>query len=165
MKLNNSNRQHVLLLVLLLFFSGTHASSDSGTIQHLLSQPVAPSGVVFEIVTADKAALQWAIPRIQQYTASLREKFPGLEIAIVSHGREQFVLQEKNSEEYEEVHKAVKELSAKGDVPVHICQTFAAWNNVTPEEFPDYVSVSTTGPQQVRDYVELGYTLIKLRKN
>ena len=164
MKQNNSIRQYVFFLVLLLFFSGSYASSDNKTVQHLLSQSVAPQGVVFEIATSEKAALQWAIPRIQQYTTSLREKFPGLEIAIVSHGREQFVLQEKNSKEYEKVHKAVKELSAKGDVPVHICQTFAAWNNVTPEEFPDYIAVSTTGPQQVRDYVELGYTLIKLRK-
>jgi intracellular sulfur oxidation DsrE/DsrF family protein len=119
---------------------------------------------VFEISSSDKDALKWAIPRIQQYTNTLRQKFPGLDVAIVSHGREQFVLQKKNSKEYEKVHKAVKELSSKGDVPVHICQTFAAWNDVSPEEFPDYVSVSATGPQQVNDYIELGYALIKLRK-
>lgn len=154
-----------LSLFFLLFWYGavTHAATDSEKIQQILSLSTAPSGVVFEIASSDKDALQWAIPRIQEYTERLRQQFPGLDVAIVSHGREQFLLQEKNAKENEKVHKAVKELSTKGDIPVHICQTFAAWNNVDPEEFPDYVSVSTTGPQQVKDYLELGYYLVKLK--
>lgn len=153
-----------LFFMLYLFTSGVHASRDGEKIQQILSLQTAPSGVVFEIASSDKDALQWAIPRIQEYTEKLRKRFPGLEVAIVSHGREQFLLQEKNAKENEKIHNAVKELSSKGDIPVHICQTFAAWNNVDPEEFPDYVSVSTTGPQQVRDYLELGYYLVKLKK-
>lgn len=156
--------RYLLLLTLILFVSSSYANTDHEKIAQILALEKAPSGVVFEIASSDKDALQWAIPRIQQHTEALRKKFPGLDVAIVSHGREQFVLQEKNAKEYAEVHKAVKALSGTGDVPVHICQTFAEWNDVAPEEFPDYISVSATGPQQVRDYIELGYKLVKLRK-
>lgn len=162
---NSSDIKNLSLLFLLYWFvTGAHASSDSEKIQQILSLNTAPSGVVFEIASSDKDALQWAIPRIQGYTNKLRQQFPGLDVAVVSHGREQFLLQEKNATEHVKLHKAVQELSVKGDIPVHICQTFAGWNNVEPEAFPDYVSVSTTGPQQVRDYLELGYYLVKLKK-
>jgi intracellular sulfur oxidation DsrE/DsrF family protein len=153
-----------LLLIQIFTVSSGQASTDNDRVQTILSQAQAPAGVVFEIASADKDALQWALPRIQQFTTSLREKFPAIEIAIVTHGREQFALQKANADRYQKVHESVKALSTKQDVPVHICQTFAAWNGVEPEEFPDYVAVSATGPQQVNDYIDLGYTLIKIKR-
>jgi intracellular sulfur oxidation DsrE/DsrF family protein len=154
----------LFLLLQLCSVSASQASTDNDRVQTILSQAQAPAGVVFEIASADKDTLQWALPRIQRYTTTLREKFPAIEIAIVTHGREQFALQEANADKYRKVHESVKALSTKQDVPVHICQTFAAWNGVEPEEFPDYVTVSATGPQQVNDYIDLGYTLIKIKR-
>jgi intracellular sulfur oxidation DsrE/DsrF family protein len=153
----------LLLLIQLASVSSSQASAENDKVQTLLNQAQAPTGVLFEIASADKNALQWALPRIQQYTKTLREKFPGLDIAVVTHGREQFALQQASTDEYRKVHESVKALATKQDIPVHICQTFAAWNGVEPEAFPEYVTVSATGPQQVNDYVDLGYTLIKIK--
>ncbi len=157
---------------LLLFFivlqsivlTPSHAETATDAVQAILKSAKAPTGVVFEIALADADALQWAIPRIQEYAKQLRSKFPQMEIAVVTHGREQFALQTAKNDEYRKVHETVKALSETQDIPVHICQTFAAWNDVEPEAFPDYVTVSATGPQQVNDYIDLGYKLIKIRR-
>jgi len=153
-----------LFLMALFFFSPVSASPHADKINALLAMQQAPVGVVFEIASGDANALQWVIPKIQEYTRLLRKKFPGLEVAVVTHGQEQFALQQEKQAEYQKVHDSVKELSEQENVPVHICQTFAGWKGVEPEEFPKYVSVSATGPQQVNDYVDLGYTLIKIRR-
>jgi len=139
------------------------AFASDAKIQKLLLASKAPAGVVFEIASSDADALTWAIPKIREYSKQLRTKFPKLDMAVVTHGREQFSLQKSNSSEYQKVHDEVAELAKSGDIPVHVCQTFAAWNGVDPEDFPEYVTVSATGPQQVNDYMELGYTLIKIR--
>ncbi len=119
----------------LLAFTVT-AATHSDQVNALLLQAQAPAGVVFEIASGDASALQWAIPQIQQYTQTLRKKFPGLDVAVVTHGREQFALQKEKQGEYQKVHDSVKELSTKDNVPVHICQTFAGWNGVEAEAFP-----------------------------
>ena len=154
----------LIFVIQCLVLPVSQAGTTDNAIQKILDNTQAPAGVVFEIASADADALQWAIPRIQQYSNALRKKFPKLEIAVVTHGREQFALQQDNEEEYRKVHESVKALSMKEDIPVHICQTFAAWNGVEPEEFPGYVTVSATGPQQVNDYIDLGYTLIRIRR-
>lgn len=154
-----------LYIVLAQLFAGiAFAGIDHEKIQTILDSDKVPVGIVFEISLSDPVALQWAIPRIRQYAARLRKKFPKLEMAVVTHGREQFALQKDRSEKYEKLHKQVKQLSKSNDIPVHVCQTFAAWRGVDPEDFPDYVTVSATGPQQVNDYLSLGYTLIKMSR-
>jgi len=154
----------IYFIFIVQFFTGAAlAGSDSEKIQTILASDKAPSGVVFEIAMADPDALRWAIPRIKQYAVSLRKKFPNLELAVVTHGREQFALQKGVSAKYRKVQKQVEQLSKSDDIPVHVCQTFAAWNDVEPEDFPEYITVSATGPQQVNDYLSLGYTLIKIR--
>ena len=37
------------------------------------------------------------------------------------------------------------------------------YGRVEAEDFPDYVKVSATGPQQINDYRDLGYKLIIIR--
>jgi len=123
-----------------------------------------PAGVVFEIVESDESSLTWAIPEVKKYAAILREKFPGLDIAVVSHGKEEFALLKSNSEEYASVHKAVKSLVKQQDIPVHICGTHASWYDKAAEDFPDYVDVSPVGPAQINDYENMGYTLVVLEK-
>jgi len=153
-----------LLLLFAASFNVAVAGSDHEAVQQILADNKAPAGVVFEIAVADADALQWAIPRIRQYSEQLRNKYQGLELAVVTHGREQFALQKDNADEYEEVHKEVEQMSRSGKIPVHICQTFASWNGVDAEDFPSYVTVSATGPQQVNDYLELGYVLVEIRR-
>ncbi len=154
-----------LLLVLLMAVAPPVFSSVDSEINIILSHPDdPPEGVVFEIVEGDEAFLQWAIPEVKKYAVLLRDKFPGLNIAVVSHGKEEFALLKSNSKEYATVHKAVKSLVAEQDIPVHVCGTHASWYDKEAEDFPDYVDVAPMGPAQINDYENMGYTLIVLEK-
>jgi intracellular sulfur oxidation DsrE/DsrF family protein len=126
----------------------------------LLTRSSAPEGVVFEIVSGDEDTLERAIPAVQRYSEALRKKFPGLAIAVVSHGNEQFSLTKDNRNEYADVHKGVKSLVNDKNISVHICETYAGWQGVSAEDFPDYIDVAAAGPVQINDYKALGYELV-----
>jgi intracellular sulfur oxidation DsrE/DsrF family protein len=148
------------LIAGLLLSAAAHAAQSP--IAHLLSRSEAPPGVVFEIVSGDDDALEWAIPAVQNYIRQLRERFPDLSMAVVTHGREQFGLQSDNAKDSPKVHAATRSLVQDQDVPVHVCGTHAGWFGVSEEDFPDYVDVVPQGPTQIRLYEELGYELIVL---
>jgi len=136
----------------------------AATVEGILTQHQPPDGVVFEIIEGNKKDLSWAITGIREDTTRLRAKFPGLPIAVVSHGREEFGLTREEAEKRPEVHQMVKDLSNNLDVPVHICATHASWYDISPEEFPDYIEVSESGPAQINDYIALGYVLVIVSK-
>jgi len=131
------------------------ACSDDD-IDHILARSEAPTGVVFEIVSSDAQALQALLPKVRDYVTRLRNRFPDIGLAVVSHGREELALTRGNRERYGEVHRQVQDL-VSARVPVHVCGTYAGWHGLTPEEFPEYVDVVSQGPTQVRDYREFGY--------
>lgn len=151
-----------LLLLLLLQFP-VYATSSLNDIEQLLAKDEAPTGVVFEILAAEQG-LRWAIPQIVRHSERLRSRFPGISIAVVSHGREEFALQRSKQGEFAEVHQAVRQLSQVEDIPVHVCGTHASWYDVRQEDFPDYVDVAPSGPAQIHAYQELGYHLIRLSR-
>lgn len=155
--------RNVLLVLMLLLPLPAIASSDKD-VSALLQETSPPDGVVFEVITTEEG-LRWAVPQIVRYSQQLRERFPALPIAVVSHGREEFALQRSRQTEFPEVHLAVESLSREQGIPVHVCGTHAGWKGVTPEEFPDYVNVAPVGPAQIRDYLELGYRLIILTRS
>ena len=96
---------------------------------------------------------------VKAYKEQLQKKFPGLHIAVVLNGSEQFNLTSDNQSKAKEAHTHVQQLVAS-DVPVHVYETHARWHGVIPEEFPDYITVSTNGVAQINLYEELGYTLV-----
>ena len=149
-------------LLLLMLVTLVEAQVDS-PISHLLQKDQPPEGVVFEIVTGDEDALDWAIPRTQQYIQQLRAKFPDLPIAVVTHGREMFSLQKRNEYGSQDVHKQVKSLLAQQDVVLHVCGTYAGWKGLAEEDFPAYVDVAAAGPAQINDYVAIGYVKIIIK--
>ncbi len=156
------NIAHTLLFSLFALFLLIPVSSyaEKGkTLEDILKLKNQPPGVIIEIVTDDGANLDWALPRAEEYIQQLREKFPGLPLAIVTHGPEQFALTENNRQENKEIHQLVKSLGAD-DIPVHVCETFAGWRGLAAEDFPDYVNVAAAGPAQVNDYIAIGYELI-----
>lgn len=153
-----------LAALLFSFFAfssiAVHAvDGDEALVADLLAQDPAPDGVVFELIGNEGDYLLNALKKVENYKKQLQEKFPELDIAVVSHGAEQFNLTKSSQSEEKEAHAFVKQLVAE-DVPVHICETHASWRGVTPEDFPDYITVSSTGPAQIKVYEELGYTLI-----
>ena len=149
----------IYLTLMLLFFSPTLADTQ---IAHLLEAGEEPSGVIFEIIEDDDDALGWALPKVARLSARLRERFPELPIAVVTHGREQFGLLADEAEGLlAPIHDNAKQLRAE-DIDLHVCGVHAGWGGYTPEDFPAYVDVSPSGPAQVRDYRNLGYELIVL---
>ena len=150
------------LLTLPIFLDVPAPAADHPTIARLLSSEQAPPGVVFEIVTGDAQALTWAVPQVADYAKRLRARFPKLEIAVVTHGREMFALQKSNATAAPAVHAEVAQLVTEQHIPVHVCETYAAWRGVSADAFPAYVNVAPAGPAQVKDYMQLGYVLVKI---
>jgi intracellular sulfur oxidation DsrE/DsrF family protein len=132
-------------------------AGNDEAISDILQLQKAPDGVVFEIVSSDPDFLKQAIPQVKKHIASLRKRFPGLSVAVVTHGDEQFALTAKNRDEYKELHNQIVSLRKDDDIPLHVCGAYASWKNVSPEEFPDYVDVSATGPAEIRQYQDFGY--------
>jgi intracellular sulfur oxidation DsrE/DsrF family protein len=153
-------RLPILIVVLFLMACQTLYAEADHTVDHLLEQNEAPEGVVFEIITDDDDGLEWAMPRTQQYIKQLHEKFPQLEIAVVTHGREMFALQKRDIDGYQDVHKQVQSLIQDEHVSLHACGTYAGWRGLTSEDFPAYVDVTASGPATINDYIALGYVKI-----
>ena len=149
-----------LLLTLSVALADTRPEPDE--IAYLLNAQETPAGVVFEVVESDEDALNWALPRIQRYVQRLRARYPDLDIAVVTHGSEEFALQSKYREQYREAHEAVEQLSSEAGVDVHVCEAHAGWYGVTAEDFPAYVDVAPAGPVQIRQYEELGWELVRV---
>lgn len=155
-------RFRIFAVLLLLAFSFKSHASDT-TVAEILKSQEEPEGVVFEIVTGRDQGLKWALPQVQDYIKQLRQRFPEMHIAIVTHGREQFALQKSKQNENKKVHSLTQQLVADG-VALHVCGTHAEWRGITEEDFPKYVDVSATGPAQINDYKNLGYRLVVIRR-
>jgi len=151
-----------LILSSLLFAQVTLAADSHEQIEEILSLKEAPAGIVFEIVTGESNSLEWALPETQSHIKELRARFPKLDIAIVTHGNEQFALKSSNNKKYKKVHSLTQQLVQTDHIPLHVCGTYAGWKGVSEEEFPDYVDVTAAGPATINDYISLGYILIKL---
>lgn len=146
----------------LIFSLPVYSENSSQLMQQLLSEKTAPAGVVFEIATGANNSLQLALPAVKKHIKKLRQKFPGITIAIVTHGKEQFALKSSNTNKYKKVHDLTQQLAKDENIDLHVCGTYASWNNVSAEEFPEYVDVTAAGPATINDYIALGYRLIKL---
>jgi intracellular sulfur oxidation DsrE/DsrF family protein len=150
------------LLVIQFAFSSNAVyamDEDQQVVADILKYEEAPDGVVFELIGNEGDYLLNALEKVKNYKEQLHRKFPELDIALVSHGLEQFNLTRNNQIKARVAHDYVQQLVAS-EVPVHVCETHASWRDVTPEDFPDYITVSTTGPAQINEYQELGYILV-----
>ena len=152
----------IFIFSTLLFVQPASASDPNEQVEEILTLKEAPAGIVFEIVTGETNSLEWALPETQNYIKELRSRFPKLDIAIVTHGNEQFALKANNTKKYKKVHSLTQQLVQKDNVPLHVCGTYAGWKGVSDEEFPDYVDVAAAGPATINDYISLGYILIKI---
>lgn len=158
--LKNFFATKLILLTLLISILPVYAQANTEQdINFILNAKNPPKGVIFEIVEGKDDALSWALPKVTGYAKQLKEKIPGIKIAIVSHGSEQFGLLNDNKDAMPEVHKTVQTL-VSSDVPLHICGTHASWRGKDKNDFPDYVDVVPAGPEKIRDYQRNGYALI-----
>ena len=157
---NSLDYLKLFLLLALCLLSVSVFPNDKADINKILAMKEAPDGVVFELIgSEDSKYLPNALSKVENYKTQLKKKFPGIDIAVVSHGAEQFELTTDNAKKEKKSHNLVKRISAD-DVPVHICETHANWRGVNAEDFPEYITVSAQGPIQVKQYQELGYILV-----
>jgi len=127
------------------------------TLDELLARPMAPAGVVFEIVDRDPGALEVALPWVKQAAQRLKTRFPGLPMALVTHGQEMFALQTGKRAGNPAIHQIAESLSRDDGIPVHVCETYAGWRGLATEDFPAYIDVAPSGPSQIRNYEALDY--------
>ena len=148
------------VLTALLALTSVWASAWATDVETLLAAEEAPDGVVFEIASGEKGLLSRLLPAVKADIKKLRERFPELPVAIVTHGKEQFDLLTENRDTETAAHTLAKELVNADEVNLHVCNVHAGWRNKSPEDFPDYVNVAATGPAQVRTYIDMGYVVI-----
>lgn len=134
---------------------------SAATLDEILAMSEEPTGIVVEVLESGPDDLEEIIPAIQAAARQLRKRFPDLPVAVVSHGYEQFALTKKNIKRYPELETGIKDL-VDGEIDVHVCGTHASWYGITPEEYPEYINVSATGPAQINDYMNLGYIKLDL---
>lgn len=140
----------------LLALAGT-ARAAPATLDDLLARPVTPPGVVFEIVDRDPGALDVALAWVKQAAHRLKARFPGLPMALVTHGQEMFALQTARRDGNQATHQIAENLSRDEGITVHVCETFAGRRGLATEDFPAYVDVAPDGPAQIRNYEALDY--------
>lgn len=151
------------LIGLSLLLSACSEAGEKG-VQAILASSEPPVGVVFEIATVDDDGMDWVIPQVRSYAKRLRAKFPGIKLAVVSHGLEQFQLTQDRRKQSAETHKQVQSLIKDQDVEVHVCGNFASMMDIGRDEFVDFVKVAHRAPLQVEEFKEAGYELILIRK-
>ena len=150
-------------ICLLLLSTVLHAASGyQEKVQQLIDSGLEPEGVVFEIVSGDKKALNWAFPIVLDLSKQLRSKYPKLDIAVVSHGSEQFALTREQLSLNQTLQDQLATLSDT-EVSVHVCGTLAEWRGVEASEFTELVDVAAEGPAQINDYIKLGYVPIRIK--
>lgn len=152
-----------LFIGLSLLQSGCSQASDAA-IKEILAASEPPAGVVFELAGYDDNGLEWAVPVLQSYTKRLRQKFPNIKLAVVSHGLEQFQLTRANKEQHAGAHKQVKSLVKDQDVEFHVCGNFASMMDIGRDDFVDFVSVAHRAPEQVKTFQQAGYRLVIVSK-
>jgi len=134
------------------------AAEDS--LQAILAAKQPPAGVVFELATVDDDGMDWAIPLVRNHATQLRAKFPGIKLAVVSHGLEQFQLVQNEKKQSTDAHRKVASLIKDKDIEVHVCGNFASMMDVGRDEFIDVVKVAHRAPAQVKEFMNAGYALI-----
>ncbi|WP_253806312.1 DsrE family protein [Hydrogenovibrio sp. JE_KL2] len=130
----------------------------------ILAMQHQPDGVVFDIETLDENALPRFAPYVSKQIQLIRKKFPDVDIAVVTHGAEEFALQKKEEAKNHKLHDLFNQMVKDEGVSVHVCGAVAGLKQLTQEDFPDFVSFSTSGMAQLNDYKALGYTVVPIRQ-
>ncbi|QCU91143.1 DsrE family protein [Thiomicrorhabdus sediminis] len=131
-------------------------------VEALLQGEDIPDGIVFDIETLDKNALSGLAGYVSFQVKRLKQTFPDVDIAIVSHGVEEFALQKQAQQQYSKLHSNFSKLVDSEGVSVHVCGAVAGLGKLSKEDFPEFVSFSDSGMAQLNDYKAIGYRVITI---
>ena len=151
------NKYISVILGLVLSIGFGPAALANSDLDAVMERASPPAGVVFEVVDWEEEYLAIAIPWVNEQIIALREKYPGLEVAVVSHGREQFALLSDTELAFPEIHAGAKRLITDHDVKLELCLGHASMKGFNQSDFPDYVDIDASGPSQIAAYEALGY--------
>ncbi|WP_029407689.1 DsrE family protein [Thiomicrorhabdus sp. Milos-T2] len=132
-------------------------------VQQILALNEEPDGIVFDIETLDVNALPEYAPFVRDQIMLIRQKFPNVDIAVVTHGAEEFALQ-KQAKGQQKLHNLFNQLVQEEEVSIHVCGAVAGLKKLSQEDFPDFVSFSASGMAQLNDYIAIGYTVVPIRQ-
>jgi len=157
----------ITLKIILSFFviSTFGLFSKASQIEDILILKEEPPGVVFELIESTHYAWTWAAPKIRSYVSQLKEKFPNIDLAIVSHGREQFSLTKKSASSIIEEISILKDMNKKDSVDISVCGTHSQWLNVSRENYLPFINVAESGPALINDYKNLGFIVVLLEED
>lgn len=162
---SNLNWKYLLATMLLLFSTNIAASAGvHPDVKTMVQAEEAPEGVVFEVETLEENALAELAEYIKVQVEEVKKAFPDVDIAVVSHGVEEYSLQTKNQAKQASMHNLFNQLVSQQDVSLHVCGAVAGLGNLSQEDFPDYVSYSDSGMAQINDYKALGYQVVVIKQ-
>lgn len=155
----------IFYTILLMSSPTTFANGEFNhpEVDKLMNSNEEPEGVVFELLEWEENTWKWASPMISSLRTQLQFKFPGIEIAIVSHGDEQFELTKSRKYEQPSAMSILKDMTMDG-VSLHVCGVNSSWNNVGDDEYLDMVDVAVSGPAKINDYIMLGFDHIIIQR-
>jgi len=156
------NRLLVLLLLTVMALPDVRAAGlDTPDMHRLFAREEAPPGVVVELIEWQDNSWQWATPLLIELRDRLRQRWPDTDLAIVSHGGEQFQLTREQRGQQPRALAQLQGLVEDG-VDLFVCGTHSSWRDVPQEAYLDFVQVALSGPARINDYVDLGYVHIRL---
>ncbi len=131
------------------------------SVDALIAANSEPDGVVFEIITWEDNTWDWAAPKLKALIEQLRVSYPGLEVAMISHGNELFDLALEQNNQSQAAMQTLQNLS-EDDVDIYVCGTYASYKHLGSNDFLPFVDVAPSGPAQLNDYIKLGFEHIVL---
>ena len=153
----------ILLFVICLFSLNLSATDHYPSVEKIIASDIKPDGIVFELLSWDENTWTWAAPLLKDYRKQLLARFPDLDIAVVSHGGEQFQLTREEAANQPMAIETLQTLHDEG-VSLHVCGTHSSWKDISEDSYIDIVDVSPSGPAQINDFIKLGFTRIVLRR-
>lgn len=157
--------KNLVLIMLLIGSSVGYAKECShAVVDKIINSNTEPEGVVFELSEYDENAWDWASEMIESLSKQLKNKYPNIDIAIVSHGNEQFQLTRNNKEQNQHTISTLTNLVNSSNIDLHVCAVNSSWSNIPTDAYINIVDVAESGPAKVNDYINLGYRRIKLQK-
>jgi intracellular sulfur oxidation DsrE/DsrF family protein len=129
----------------------------------LLETNPPPHGVMLLIRNEHEDALVELLPRARYYTDLLRDRVPGIHVAVISYGPELIALSHAMRPRYAGLQEQAVALAALDNVDVHLCGAFAAERDLEASDFPADLDVVPSSTALYQDYAMLGYEAVVLQ--
>lgn len=82
-----------------------------------------------------------------------------MDIKVIMHGTEIVALTAQHQEEYRPIQERLQYYASLG-VDIRICGSYAEFLGYKPEDFPDYVKIVPSGPNELVHWQQQGYALL-----